>query len=130
MTTTKKAKKTATKASPVPKAIAQQPAETVLDAAAASAAPGEAPEIEPQPTLLEPEPLAEEEVAAADHIDNWRTIYELADARALPERAADQCVPGPLANERQIQAFKDHDGRTMAIGMASDETMAKFEVRQ
>ncbi len=51
-------------------------------------------------------------------------VYSLADAQALPELDAE----GPEAigaaayeapNERAIQAFKDHDGRTMAVGFTN-----------
>lgn len=108
-----------------PTAAIDSSGESVLAEAATQAAPDAQPTVELQPP----------EVAASTvqppMTDPWRPIYDLEEARALPECHPDLAVPGEApANVRQIQAFKDTDGRTMVLGKDPAGRMVKVEARQ
>lgn len=100
--------------------------EGVLAEVATTTVPGVQPTVDPQPPEVT---IAATHTQAAT--DPWRPIYVLEEARALPECPRDLAVPGEApANERQIQAFKDTDGRTMVIGKDIAGRMVKVEAWQ
>lgn len=120
-TTTKVTKPApASAAAPPPAADAEQSGDAVLAQAAAGAQPGQEPDLPPPPPdeappgpppslALEPEPMP----AAAPA--KYMPINDLADARALPDVTHGVYQRADFNSPMAIRAFKDHDGRTMAV---------------
>ena len=129
------------KATPAPATVQQQQEPGIAAApetdAAASAQPGQEPELPPPPPDSD-QPIPEQDQApqpAALGVDlaagnaPIAPIHELADARALPDvtggvhQAPVYIIDSPLA----IRAFKDHDGRSMAV-VWTGTTLAKAAI--
>lgn len=98
---------------------AEPTADAVLAAAAATAEPGQAPSIEPQPHDLEALLATTAAVAGLNPTESFilRPMYSLDEARALPEIDGSVYVPHESDDPRAILAFKDVDGRTMHVAV-------------
>jgi hypothetical protein len=123
----KKAKATTQAAMSAPDQIGTGAA-ALLTLAAAAAQPGQEPTLPPPPPdepnpppppdpALDPEPAQLEVQAHAP-------IFELADACALPDVTHGVYKRAEFDSPLAIRAFKDHDGRSMAV-VYTGYTLAK-----
>lgn len=106
-------------------------AQSMLDQAAASAQPGQEPDLPPPPPPADPAPDAQPEQAqnpepGPDAVP-YAAIYDLADARALPDVTEGVYALASFESPQAIRAFKDHDGRSMAV-VWTGYTLAKTAI--
>lgn len=102
----------------------------VLEAAAAAAQPGQEPDLPPPPAPPKadqpiPEPAQSPE-PGPDAV-RYAPIHDLADARALPDVTGGVYARATFDSPLAIRAFKDHDGRTMAV-VWTGYTLAKAAI--
>lgn len=116
---TKKAKAApvAAKSPPAPEAPAT--GAEVLEQAAATAQPGQEPELPPPPPeppeADQPIPEPAQSPEPGPDAVRYAPIHDLADARALPDVTASVYALATFDSQLAIRAFKDHDGRSMAV---------------
>lgn len=103
----------------------------VLAQAAATAQPGQEPDIPPPPPAPPeadqpiPEPAQSPE-PGPDAVP-YAPIHDLPDAQALPDVSSGVYVRATFDSPLAIRAFKDHDGRTMAV-VWTGYTLAKAAI--
>jgi len=113
---TKKAKAApvAAKVPPAPEAPAT--GAEVLEQAAAIAKPGQEPELPPPPPDSNlPIPDTAQSPGPGPDAVRYAPIHDLADTRALPDVTASVYALATFDSPLAIRAFKDHDGRSMAV---------------
>lgn len=103
-------------------------ADALLDAAATGAQPGQEPELPPPPPdsgLPIPEQAQSPDPGPGAVRD--APIRDLSDARELPDVTGGVYVRAEFDSPLAIRAFKDHDGRSMAV-VWTGYTLAKAAI--
>lgn len=119
------------KAAPAPAPAAPEAGADVLAQAAAAAQPGQEPDLPPPPPAPpeanQPIPDPAQSPEPGPDAVRYAPIHDLADARALPDVTESVYVRATFDSPLAIRAFKDHDGRSMAV-VWTGYTLAKAAI--